>query len=124
MKRGIITMIHKKCRNSIYPSSNIQRFTVPDDKISWDVNFPEYSPVIYSSRTLQGKSWADPSIEDESFKPKWNQIDDNGNLSWFLLHYFLFDSNLIFIIKFYLLKVQLIGSVLSQIILLIMTNIL
>lgn len=77
MNRQIISMVHKKCRNSVYPSSNISRFTVPDDKVLWEVHFAEYSPVEYSSKGLKGKPWSDPSLEDNSFKPKWNQIDGN-----------------------------------------------
>ncbi|XP_001603303.2 ADP-ribose pyrophosphatase, mitochondrial isoform X1 [Nasonia vitripennis] len=81
MRRGICNMIHKKCRNSVYPLSNVQRFSVPDDKVSWDVSFPQYSPVIYTSKVLQGKPWADPDIGDSSFTPKWNVLDDGGKIN-------------------------------------------
>lgn len=81
LKRGISSMIHRKCRNSIYPSSSVQRFTVPDDKVSWNVDFPDYSPVKYTSKVLQGKPWADPDLEDPAFEPKWNALDGNGNIN-------------------------------------------
>lgn len=84
MKRGIYNMVHKKCRNSIYPSSNVQRFPVPDDKVSWDVNFPQYSPVTYTSKVLQGKPWADPDIGDSSLTPKWNELDNGGTAKVFI----------------------------------------
>ena len=80
MKRAIISMIHKKCRNNIYPSTTIERFPVPDDKVLWNVDFSEYSPVKYTSKVLQGKPWADPEIEDPIFKPKWNNLDGDGNI--------------------------------------------
>ncbi|XP_011506020.1 PREDICTED: ADP-ribose pyrophosphatase, mitochondrial [Ceratosolen solmsi marchali] len=81
MKRGILKMIHKKCRNSIYPSSNVKRFTVPDEKVLWNTSFSEYCPVEYTSKVLQGKPWADPNIEDSNFQPKWNTVDITGKIN-------------------------------------------
>lgn len=72
--------MHYKCRNTIYPkSNNVIRFSVPDDKVRWEVQWPEYNPVFYTSTAIKGQSWADPSIEKCEFKPKWNTLDGNIN---------------------------------------------
>lgn len=68
-------MLHNKCRNSVYPSSDIKRFVVPDDKITWNIEFPNYSPIEYNSKVLQGKLWSDSDINDKNFKPQWNNLD-------------------------------------------------
>lgn len=52
---------------------------MPDDKILWSTSYPEYIPVKYESDVLLGKSWADPSINDVSFKPQFNIVDGNVN---------------------------------------------
>ncbi|CAB3261535.1 unnamed protein product [Arctia plantaginis] len=74
----ILTMlvsIHYKCRGGLYPRSNIERFTVPDEKVSWSTEFIEYKPVNYTSPHINGKPYADPDIGDPNFKPNFNQID-------------------------------------------------
>ncbi|XP_014237368.1 putative nudix hydrolase 6 [Trichogramma pretiosum] len=94
MKRGIsIKFIHAKCRNNIYPLSNIQRSEVPDDKVIWDTNFPEYNPINYTSKALEGKPWADPSIENESSMFKWNKLDGNVNRISFITNYCIDEHN-------------------------------
>jgi hypothetical protein len=56
--------LHVKCRNAKYPNSDIQRFPVPDDKVPWRVDFPEYEPVKYTSNgVLKQPVWADPDFE-------------------------------------------------------------
>lgn len=75
-------MIHQKCRQGIYPLSNIKRFDVPEDKVPWSTEFSNYDPVSYTAPGIQNKPWADPAIENESFNPKWNTLDgENKNLS-------------------------------------------
>lgn len=71
----ILKMIHHKCRQGTYPFSNIKRFQVPDDKVPWKIEYSEYKPLEYTASTLIGKPWADPEIDNISFKPKWNSID-------------------------------------------------
>ena len=66
---------HKKCIQGVYPSSSVKRFSVPVDKIPWNVKFPEYEPNEYTSTVVDGKPWADPDINDESFRPQWNAMD-------------------------------------------------
>ncbi|CAG5045984.1 unnamed protein product [Parnassius apollo] len=70
---------HVKARYGIYPRSTIQRFSVPDDKVSWNVEYKEYNPPNYTSASIYGKPWADPDITDSNFKPKWNSLDGNVN---------------------------------------------
>ncbi|XP_043788550.1 ADP-ribose pyrophosphatase, mitochondrial isoform X1 [Apis laboriosa] len=74
-----IRMIHYECRQGLYPSSNIKRFEVPENKVAWNVEFPEYKPVEYTAALVKGKPWADPEIGEISFKPKWNSIDGKVN---------------------------------------------
>jgi len=43
---------------------------VPDDRVSWDVAFPEYSPVRYTADVVISRpppAWADPDFEYASF---------------------------------------------------------
>lgn len=74
-------MIHYKCRGGFYPrtENTIARFAVPDDKINWGVEWPEYKPTNYTAAHIIGQSWADPNISDPTFHPLWNQLDGNVN---------------------------------------------
>ena len=49
-----------KCRNTMYPRSQVERFSVPDDKVDWSVDWPEYRPPTFTSPYAIGKPWADP----------------------------------------------------------------
>lgn len=49
-------------RNTIYPHSNVTRFTVPDHLVSWMVKYADYLPEFYESPNIHGKPYADPSI--------------------------------------------------------------
>lgn len=69
---------HVVCRNSLY-ANTVQRFVVPDELISWSINYDDYKPIFYESPILIGKPWADPSIDDSSFEPKYNTLDGNVN---------------------------------------------
>lgn len=69
---------HVACRNSLYAKA-VQRFAVPDEFVSWAVSFEEYNPLFYESAVIDGKPWADPKIDDSSFKPKFNELDGNVN---------------------------------------------
>ncbi|CAK1580336.1 unnamed protein product [Parnassius mnemosyne] len=75
----IMILQHMKARCGIYPRSTIQRFSVPDDKVSWNVEYKEYNPPNYTSASIYGKPWADPDIADSNFKPNWNSLDGNVN---------------------------------------------
>ncbi|CAG0889741.1 unnamed protein product [Darwinula stevensoni] len=74
---GSCTMpsIHTKCRNSSYPRSSVQRFPVPDEKVSWCASWPDYKPVSYTSPDILDKPFADPEIGVRNFEPKWHHLD-------------------------------------------------
>lgn len=69
---------HIACRNSLY-AKTIQRFTVPDEFVDWSTTYDDYKPTFYESPALANKPWADPSIDNKDFKPKFNDLDDNVN---------------------------------------------
>ena len=48
-----------KCRNAEY-RGGVARFPVPDEKVSWTVDWPEYKPVDYTAPSVLTASWADP----------------------------------------------------------------
>lgn len=58
----IVPFIHQTCRNTIYPRSNVKRFTVPDLLVNWSEKYADYLPVFYESPNIIGASWADPAI--------------------------------------------------------------
>jgi len=72
-------MVHQKCRQGLYPSSNVLRFAVPEEKVPWTIDYPDYKPVAYTATVLKDKPWADPEINELTFKPRWNSIDDKVN---------------------------------------------
>lgn len=52
------THIKSRSQHPLYP----KRFTVPDDKISWSVEYDEYTPIDYTSpRVLENPVWAHPN---------------------------------------------------------------
>lgn len=54
---------HVKSRCAQYPGSKIRRFPVPDDKVDWSQNWPNYDPVDYTDLIVAKKPvWADPDI--------------------------------------------------------------
>ena len=54
--------IHVNARQLEY-QGGVQRFPVPDDKVSWSVDWPEYQPVDYTAPVvLKGPVWADPDF--------------------------------------------------------------
>lgn len=71
--------LHHKCRNSIYPKSNILRYSVPDEKVFWEVHWPDYAPVVFTSSVIKNQVWADPSLDEPDFKPQWNALDGDVN---------------------------------------------
>lgn len=75
---------HKKARNDIYPRTDcVQRFQVPDDKVSWCEPYPNYEPVDYTAPSvLSGPVWADVDVRTQASKerfPKWNGVDGKIN---------------------------------------------
>lgn len=64
---------HTTCRSidssnlvSYQVSSNeksVKRPIVPENMVSWNVDFPGYEPIKYTSPiVLDGPSWADPNV--------------------------------------------------------------
>nr|XP_054764684.1 ADP-ribose pyrophosphatase, mitochondrial-like [Lytechinus pictus] len=80
---------HIKARQAVYPRSKLERFPVPDDKVSWDVEWPEYSPVRYTADKLKaGPVWADPDIMLEAGPSlKFNCVDGSVNRISYTGHY-------------------------------------
>ncbi|XP_056649791.1 ADP-ribose pyrophosphatase, mitochondrial-like [Monodelphis domestica] len=67
---------HSKARMSPYPRSTVERSHVPDEKVSWRVEWHEYKPVEYTAAAiLAGPAWADPQIGERDFSPKFNEKD-------------------------------------------------
>lgn len=78
--------LHVKSRCPEYPQSKVRRFPVPDDKVDWSQNWPQYSPVNYTAPSVLKKPvWADPEIG--SFSPKFNSIDGKVDRTSFEGHY-------------------------------------
>ena len=48
------------CRNSKYPRSQVDRFPVPDEKVDWALDWPEYGPARFTSPDAIGQPWSDP----------------------------------------------------------------
>lgn len=75
-----VRFLHVKCRNSIYPrSDSIKRRSVLDDKVKWSDKWEDYNPPEYTSPHLKNQPWADPDINEHSFKPLWNCLDGKVN---------------------------------------------
>ncbi|XP_066488858.1 ADP-ribose pyrophosphatase, mitochondrial isoform X1 [Tiliqua scincoides] len=67
---------HSKARTSPYPGSKVERDQVPNDKVSWLVEWEDYNPVEYTAGSvLAGPKWADPLIGAKNFSPKFNEMD-------------------------------------------------
>ncbi|KAF7221230.1 ADP-ribose pyrophosphatase, mitochondrial [Nothobranchius furzeri] len=68
-------LLHVKSRCPLYPGSDIKRFPVPDDKVDWTREWPQYEPVSYTAPSVLNRpQWADPDIG--SFSPHFNAVDD------------------------------------------------
>ncbi|XP_056144189.1 ADP-ribose pyrophosphatase, mitochondrial isoform X2 [Lampris incognitus] len=65
---------HEKSRCPQYPGSGINRLRVPDDKVDWSRDWPEYTAVDYTSPVVMKRPiWADPNID--AFSPRFNVLD-------------------------------------------------
>ncbi|XDV29944.1 hypothetical protein PO909_032961 [Leuciscus waleckii] len=61
------TTPHIFARQLQYPGSNVVRFPVPEEKVSWEVNFTAYNPPVYN---LQDGSDSDTSVLDKYRNPE------------------------------------------------------
>ena len=87
--------LHLKARIEIYPrTKDVKRCKVPDDKVPWNVPFPEYSPTAFTTETvLSGPYYADPDIPSGKGEiTKWNEIDGNVSRVSFLGKYDVVDG--------------------------------
>ncbi|EGD83024.1 hypothetical protein PTSG_03660 [Salpingoeca rosetta] len=66
--------MHIKCRNNTYLGGPA-RFTVPNDKVSWETSWSEYNPVEYTAGVVKANPvWADDPDKLEDIK--FNREDD------------------------------------------------
>jgi len=72
---------HTKARSEMYARSEIKRFHVPDEKVSWSVAWEEYKPTDHTAESVRKMPvWADVDFTtDSSSKPKWNSLDGKIN---------------------------------------------
>ncbi|CAF1110977.1 unnamed protein product [Rotaria sordida] len=77
---------HYKCRSLVY-DSEAKRFYVPDDKVSWNVDFMDYKPVEYTTTKIQHNPKADSS--DPSKITKFNQLDNKIDRRSFTGFYYI-----------------------------------
>ena len=54
-----LAFFHSNCRSTYY-NTETKRFTVPDDKVSWETSFPDYQPVEYTTEKVKKNPKADP----------------------------------------------------------------
>jgi len=75
-----VKMVHTKCRGEVYKYGNneVARLPVPEDKVSWSVEWAEYAPQDFTAPFVQGKEWADPDLGGD-FNPEWNSLDKSIN---------------------------------------------
>ncbi|XP_072273337.1 ADP-ribose pyrophosphatase, mitochondrial isoform X2 [Pyxicephalus adspersus] len=69
---------HVKALTSPYPGSQVERWPVPPEKVSWSADWPEYQPVEYTAPSVLAQPvWADPPHSDDGFHPQYNTLDGN-----------------------------------------------
>ncbi|XP_078332506.1 transient receptor potential cation channel subfamily M member-like 2 isoform X3 [Crassostrea virginica] len=79
--------INYKARIPRYPQSLVKRFPVPDDKVGWEIPFPEYDPVLYEAPEVKSHPyWADTidlvymKPEERIGKIKFNEYDNKNKI--------------------------------------------
>ena len=62
-----VVVLHEKARCPIYPrTTDVLRFPVPDNKVSWRTDYPQYKPVDYTAPSvLKQPVWADVDVRTE-----------------------------------------------------------
>ncbi|KAM4698187.1 ADP-ribose pyrophosphatase, mitochondrial isoform 2-T2 [Rhinophrynus dorsalis] len=67
---------HIKALTSPYPGSQMKRYPVPPEMVSWSVDWPEYDPVEYTAPSVLARPpWADPPLSEAVFSPQFNALD-------------------------------------------------
>merc|ERR1712037_110865 len=61
----VVRMVHSKCRGETYKygRDEVARLPVPEEKVPWSVEWPDYAPQDFTAPFVQGKEWADPAIQ-------------------------------------------------------------
>jgi ADP-ribose pyrophosphatase len=80
------TRIHHQCRLLKY-DAEAQRFQFSDDKVPWNVDFPDYKPTEYTTKKIQQNPKAD-SIDPTKIT-KHNQIDGKIDRRSFTGRYYI-----------------------------------
>ena len=76
-----LPLTHCKARAPVYPGRSADdptRTPVPDDKVSWAVEWPDYKPIQYTAGSvLKGPVWADTDLLSDSSATiaTFNKID-------------------------------------------------
>ncbi|GCB67445.1 hypothetical protein scyTo_0005130 [Scyliorhinus torazame] len=82
---GTPLTIHVKARSSPYPGSQVERFPVPDNYVSWSIPWAEYEPLDYTADIVRaGPEWADPDFREEGQSedgPRFNTLDGRTDRS-------------------------------------------
>ena len=55
-------VLNEKSRTPHYPKSNVTRTKVLDDKVLWSVQWPDYQPIEYTSKTVLNNPHADNNL--------------------------------------------------------------
>jgi hypothetical protein len=90
--------LHQRARQVDYYS--VPRQAVPDDKVDWAIEWPEYQPPVFTHpAVLKGPEWADPDFLEKkelAASAKWQQLDMENNVdrSSFLGTYQLNSDNI------------------------------
>jgi len=75
-------MTHSKCREEEYKSRDgqvaVKRLPVPDEKVSWEVEWSDYNPEEFTAPEVLKAVWADPELGGD-FSPEWNTLDGKVN---------------------------------------------
>lgn len=93
-KENSTSKLHFNCRNNIYKGNKITvpRFPVPDNKVHWEIEWPCYKPIIFTDNQIKSETWADPEIDGNNYRIKFNIIDRLINRISYLGHYSVVDS--------------------------------
>lgn len=74
----IIMQTHVLARSETNPAYKGKRNPVPDSQVSWDVPWPDYSPIDFTHPIVAaGPVWADPPLEAGQVAPK-NPVGRTG----------------------------------------------
>lgn len=85
--------LHVKSRSQIYPNTSIYRLEVPDNKVLWEEEWSDYSPVKFTHSSVLNEEKADVNLADMSAEDKqktqikFNEIDGDINRISFVRKY-------------------------------------